>query len=272
MKRTVFRLVGMASAMLAAASTGSALTADNPYVGTITNRNLFNLKAPPDPSQAPAPPPPQVPNVLLAGITTVMGGKTALLRIPRPARPPEPAKEVSVILAEGAPAEEGVQVLEINVAAGTVKISNNGTLQTLDIEKNAPKAAAAPAATAPGAPVPGAKPVLPLPLPAPAVSAAPGSVTSIGRPLRGNAGVFQSGSGVVGGGPSALPTPASRAASPSITADEQQVLMELNRDQTRDAVISGDMPPLPPTDLTPPQDMGTPVAPVINPPSVPAAQ
>lgn len=270
MKRTVFRLVGIASAMLAAVSTGWALTADNPYVGTITNRNLFNLKAPPDPSQVPTAPPPQVPNVLLAGITTLMGGKTALLRIPRPARPPEPAKEVSVILAEGAPAEEGVQVLEINVAAGTVKISNNGTLQTLDIEKNAPKAAAAPAA-APGAPVPGAKPVLPLPLPAPAANAAPGSVTSIGRPLR-STGALSSSGGVVGAGPSALPTQASPSATPALTADEQQVLIELNRDKTREAVANGDLPPLPPTDFTLPQDMGTPVAPVINPPTVPAAQ
>ncbi|HEU5070552.1 MAG TPA: hypothetical protein VFV96_09095 [Verrucomicrobiae bacterium] len=271
MKRTVFRLVGIAGALLAAVSTASALTADNPYVDTITNRNLFNLKAPPDPSQAPTAPPPQVPNVLLAGITTLMGGKTALLRIPRPARPPEPAKEVSVILAEGAPAEEGVQVLEINVAAGTVKISNNGTLQTLDIEKNAPKAAAAPAAAAPGAPVPGAKPVLPLPLPAPAANVAPGSVTSIGRPLR-STGALSSSGGVVGAGPSALPGQAPLTGTPQLTADEQKVLMELNRDQTRDAVISGDMPPLPPTDLTLPQDMGTPVAPVINPPTVPAAQ
>jgi hypothetical protein len=248
-----------------------ALTADNPYVGTITNRNLFNLKAPPDPSQAPAAPPPQVPNVLLAGITTLMGGKTALLRIPRPARPPEPAKEVSVILAEGAPAEEGVQVLEINVAAGTVKISNNGTLQTLDIEKNAPKAAAAPAAAAPGAPVPGAKPVLPLPLPAPAANSAPGSVTSIGRPLRSTVAPSQAG-GVVGMGPSGLPTQAAQSAAPALTADEQQVLIELNRDQTREAVANGDLPPLPPTDFTLPQDLGTPVAPVINPPPVPAAQ
>src|SRR5438309_1180020 len=110
MKHNRQTLVCGLSALLAGTQIGIAVSADNPYVDTITNRNLFSLKAPPDPaSLVPQVVPPPLPDVKLAGITTLMGTTRAILRVMRPARPPEPAKEVSLFLSPGSPAEESIQ-------------------------------------------------------------------------------------------------------------------------------------------------------------------
>lgn len=170
-----------------------------------------------------------------------------------------------MILAVGEPAQGGVQVLEINVATATVKIDNSGTIQTLDLEKNAPKAAAAPP---PGVmPVPTGNPRsgLPMPVPAPAAAAAPNSITAIGRPLRGQNPAGSSSSSILGAGPSGLPSPAAQAAAAAaakqLTAEEQIVMMEVERERTKDKVAAGLMPPLPPTALTPPGSAGMPTPP-----------
>ena len=68
----------------------AAISADNPYLTTITNRNLFRLTAPPDPALLiPVVAPPPLPEVKLAGITTLMGKTLAILRVPRAAKPPD---------------------------------------------------------------------------------------------------------------------------------------------------------------------------------------
>ena len=111
-----------------------AETAGHPYLG-IAGSNVFRLKAPP-----PTPPPLRsVPlaRAKLVGITT-MGDKRALLRVYLPANPPEPAKEVSCILAVGQ--REGlIEVLEIDEVAGTVKVNNSGTVMVLAFEKESPR-------------------------------------------------------------------------------------------------------------------------------------
>jgi hypothetical protein len=245
MQRQSSLLVGLLSLALALPVTGLAVTANNPYVDSITNRNLFSLKAPPRPEDLAAKtPPPPVPNVTLAGITTLMGGKRALLRVPRPARPPEPAKEIPLILKEGDPAEEGVQVLEINIASGTVKVNNNGTVQTLDMEKNAPKAAAAPAPGAVPVPPPHPRSAIPVPVPAPAAAPVPGAgPVSIGRPLRTNigGGGGDASGGVLGGGPSGISQPQAPA---PLSMEEQVIMIEANRAANPDQA-----PILPPTEL-----------------------
>ena len=110
-------------------------TITNPYLETITNRNLFQLKSPmPVVAVDPTPRRP-LREIKLSGMTGIYDQKLAILRVPRNARPPEPP-EVSVILGEGAPAEEGVRVLEINLPAGTVRIMNGDTEQLLDISKS----------------------------------------------------------------------------------------------------------------------------------------
>ncbi len=257
MKQNRLTLACLLSALLAGLHPASAVSSENPYLNTVTNRNLFSLKPPPDPAtlvpQVQAPP---LPNVMLAGITTLMGNPRAILRVPRPARPPEPAKEVSLFLSAGAPAEEGVQVLEINVAAGTVKIVNQGTQQDLDIVKNAPKAGAAPA-PAPGTiPVPPPRPggVIPAPPPTPGVPA----VTSFGRPIRGS-GASGSSTSVLGGGPGQMADP--NAPPPVAPVEEQIAMMAILHEQERAKVAAGlikpqDMMPYPPTELNEPEDQG----------------
>lgn len=234
------------SALLAGTQVGTAVSVDNPYLDTITNRNLFSLKAPPDPSTlVPQVAPPPLPSVKLAGITTLMGTTRAILRAKRPAKPPEPEKDVSLFLSPGGAAEEGVQVLNIDVAHGLVKISNNGTVQDLDIAKDAPKAAAAPA------PAPANSPIPPRPgMVAPAPGAAP-AVTS--RPMRTGDG------GVIGGGPGQMGNAGSASAAsdaPPIPSNEEQTwTMALARERDLARLAAGqirqeDIPPYPPNEVT----------------------
>jgi len=229
----------------------------NPYVDAITNRNLFALKAPPSAEELAAlnvKPPEALPKVLLTGITTLMGGKRALLRVQRLAKPPEPAKEIPLILAEGSPAEEEVQVLEIDVAAGTVKISNRGTSQLLDITKDSPKAAPAP----PVAAAAGVRPGGAIPLPGGRVPppGGGGGIPIPPRPVRGGGG-GAGGSGdaanpaspavaapALGGGWSGGGVGGGVAAVPQISHEEQTILIEAQRLQGGENVII-----LPPTEL-----------------------
>lgn len=239
MKHNSLTLACGLSALLAGTQMGTAISADNPYLDTITNRNLFSLKPPPDPaSLIPVVQPPPLPDVKLAGITTLMGNTRAILRVMRPAKAPDPAKEVSLFLSPGSPAEDGVQVLEIDVARGLVKISNSGTPQTLDITKNAPKAAAAPP-PATGLPVPPPRPGGVIPVP-PSAPGAPPPITSIGRPMRGSGPV-------IGGGPNQLGTPAGPEPVSAEMAAINYAGMVLRDKPLTDAGI---MPPYPPSELT----------------------
>jgi hypothetical protein len=116
-----------------------ALVADtprNPYLGIASN-NVFHLKQPV--AQVFEPPAPPLPRIKLVGITT-FGGKWALLKVYLPARPPEPAREFSCILAVGQ--RSGVvQVLEVDELAGSVKVSNSGKemLLTLETDRAGPQ-------------------------------------------------------------------------------------------------------------------------------------
>lgn len=223
------------AALALVAATLPALAVVNPYYEPITSRNLFGLKPPPppeDPAKEVKPPePPQ--KVLLTGITTLMGGKRALMRVQKPAKPPEPAKEVPLILAEGGPAEEEIQVVSIDVAAGTVNILNRGVPQLLDISKDAPapKAGAAPApAPAPGA-VP--RPGIPIP-PPPALGAGPGAggIVVPPRPVRGGDAAAQSGNPTSPGLGISQPPPgviSARDLVRPISPEEQVIMIEAQR-------------------------------------------
>ena len=130
-------------------------TSANPYEG-ISTRNVFALKpplaltAPPDSTVPPS-------NITLCGITDILGRKQALLKAQVPPRPPaQPAKEESYILTEGQ-SEGGVEVLAIDQKAGTVKVNNHGAIQTLDFANNGTKLPAA--SSLPMAAVPGLAPV-----------------------------------------------------------------------------------------------------------------
>ncbi len=123
----------------------------NPY-HEISDRNLFGLRPPPPPRTEQLVTEP--PKVLLTGITTILGDTRALLKVQFPARPSQPVKEESCILAEGQ-RQGSLEVLEINEKAATVKVDDAGTVMMITFEKhpNVQKNLSIPAPPAPKAPV-----------------------------------------------------------------------------------------------------------------------
>ena len=124
-------LVVTLSGMVLSANGGAAVgvaAAASPYHG-IAQRNVFNLKEP-QPVIEPRPAI-KLPRITLTLITTIFGDKRAGLKWPAaPSRPGEQLKEESHIFSVGQ-SEAGVEVLDIDEVAGTVKIKNHGELQTL---------------------------------------------------------------------------------------------------------------------------------------------
>jgi hypothetical protein len=221
-----------------------AAAADNPYQG-IVERNVFGLKPPPPP---PSPednkPPP--PKIILTGITTILGNKRALLKFTPPPKPGEPAKEQAFTLAEGE-REGGLEVLEIDEKAATVKVNNYGTVATLDFESNGIKTPTA----APGVPPqPGMPPAIRPGLPMP--GGVPGAVPMPARPLRmpgtGASVTPQAtaGTGVASANPVAPPPQSVEEA--AANAEMSQFLLEVNRIKYQPLVEKGEWPPLPPGD------------------------
>jgi hypothetical protein len=112
----------------------NALAARNPYQ-QISTRNVFGLR--PAPIIHTELPPAPLPKVILTGITTILRGKRALLKIQFPAGPREPAKIESVILAEGE-RHGPIEVLVIDEKAAAVKVNNSGTVALITFERPNP--------------------------------------------------------------------------------------------------------------------------------------
>jgi hypothetical protein len=271
-----------AAAALALCTAASALTSDssaNPYQG-IVERNVFGLKPPPPPPdpEANKPPPPKL---TLTGILSgsVFGGKRALMKAPPSAgKPGEQAKgEQSYILAVGQ-RDGDVEVLDIDDKAGSVRVNNAGITVVLTFEKDGQKGSV-------GAPPPGVIPTAPGAIPPPIVPAAnpykaaggspgfvppsrpmryPGSAGSMTPPVIGGASPVASYAGAsapsvsVGGstlslGSSSSPNIPAPVANPvhELSFEEQMLMVEMERERTKNLVLSGKMPPLPPTPATP---------------------
>jgi hypothetical protein len=122
--------------------------AGNPYEG-IASRNVFRLR--PSLYQEQLPAPVLLPRVTLNGITTILGDRRALLRVTHPAQPPEPATEMSCILAVGQ-REGPVEVLVIDETAGSITINNSGTVMVLTLAKDSPQPQAMPRTVPPSPP------------------------------------------------------------------------------------------------------------------------
>jgi hypothetical protein len=144
---------------LALGNGAQALVSDSsggPYHGIVA-RNVFDIHppVPHDPAldKPPAPPPP---NIRLQGITDILHRKQVIFKVQLPPKPPAPAKEESYILTEGQ-REGEIEVLEIDVKAGTVKMNNYGIITNLSIELNSEKLVSGPPVGAPP-PAPGAQP------------------------------------------------------------------------------------------------------------------
>ena len=236
--------------MCAAATATAADAAANPYQG-IVERNVFGLKPPPPPPdpESTKPPPPKI---FLTGITTILGKKRALLKFTPPVtKPGEQPKEQACTLGEGQ-GEGGLEVLEIDEKAGTVKVSNYGTVATLDFESNGVKTApgAAPPGMPPGMP-PAMRPGMPIPgaMGAPGMGGAPmptrqlrvpGAGASVTPQATGRAGLPGINTGV-------NPSVAAQAAEPqgSSSLEENLLMLEVNRIKNQPLVDAKLMPPLP---------------------------
>jgi hypothetical protein len=148
MTRGQISLVCTLGILLSGMASASAANSANPYQ-SIVDRNVFALKPPPpppDPALLNKPPPGKI---TLTGITTILGNKRALLKVAVPAKPPQPAKDDSYILAEGQ-RDGTVEILAIDEKAGSVKVNNAGDIVVLTFEKDGAKPNPAAHAPAPG--------------------------------------------------------------------------------------------------------------------------
>jgi len=246
----------------------------NPY-SAVAERNIFGLKDPPPPPAEPEPEPEPPPNVKVVGITTLMGIPRALVKVQVPAKPQQPAKEDSYIMVAGGPAQGGVEVLEIkdsnDLKDVKVKIRVGGKESWMALDKDTPKAAPAVAAAAGGNPaqVAAAQAAAQKLAAARAAAAAanPGANPGNGiptRPVRTAQGGPANAMGYAGGVPGYTPGAALQTGTTQqkrqamvhdygLSREEQVILIEANREMTIEDVALGDMPPLPPTEMTPPE-------------------
>jgi hypothetical protein len=132
-------------ALCTVAHAGS-VTPNNPYAPIVV-RNVFDLNPPQPVDQTPTEPPPKItPN----GIMTIFGSPQALFKAASPAKPGQPAKDISYILSEGQ-RQDDIEVVRIDEKDGIVTFNNHGTVQ--EIPLTAAPALTAPASFAPN-PVP----------------------------------------------------------------------------------------------------------------------
>lgn len=228
----------------------------------ILDRNPFGLKPPPVAPSAPTNAPVETPtNYKLSGITALFKPPRAMF-VNQP--PGKPAPEY-VSLSEGQ-RQGGIEVLPggINLSNGTVRVKISGEERTMSFEKDGLKPAGGPPImTAPGVPVPFGQfnPVQPTPggsmvapaIPTPQPSYRPPN--TMPQPVN----------------PAVIPVPAQFQGTPTrpvrtvpltqqnqttpppaphIDPVEQTVRMEIQRVVDAPKVQRGDLPPLPPTDLT----------------------
>jgi hypothetical protein len=234
----------------------------------ILDRNPFGLKPPPPPTPPPTNTVPETPtNYKLSGITALFNPPRAMFVNQVPGKPTPEYLSLSEGQRQGA-----IEVLAngINLKAGSVRVKISGEERTLSFEKDGLKAAAgAPIMTAPGVPrpMPGFNPVQPTPggsmAPPPGISAPqfnrPSPTTPQAVPAATPAipppGQFQNtptrqirtGSVTV---PIQQQNQTSPPPAPNVDPVVQTVAIEVNRAATKTQVDAGQLPPLPPTDLT----------------------
>ncbi|MDW7979711.1 MAG: hypothetical protein RMH97_04005 [Verrucomicrobiales bacterium] len=288
MNKRASSFIGLA-AVLAGSLQGLTTLADastNPY-RAIIDRNVFGLKPPvkpPDPAEM-APPPPKV---ALMGLASMGGRKIALIKFLEPPKPGQPVPQEPLVLAEGE-ATEDIEVVEIDEKAGRAKILNRGTTLTLDIKDYEAKVAGAgPQPAGPGGAPPGPGPRMaslptlprpggpqgpspqppaqPSPVPKP-VQSQPGQQAHSGGAAAAQASSTGAGGLVLNTTPTLPQRPIRTPEPPPMSYEEQVIMIELERERTRELFLRGEYPPLPPTELTPEEDLKLILAP--EPPAPP---
>jgi hypothetical protein len=239
----------------------SIASPENPYAPIVV-RNVFDLNPPqkvdPPPVAEAAPPPKITPT----GIMDIFGHLQVFFKVSDPGKPGQAPKDNSYILSEGQ-GQDDIEVVKINEKDALVTFNNHGTVQELPLSSQS----ASPAPAAAGNPnipnIPGFRPNVsggnPL--------GGPGNVVGSGM----NLGATSSGGGNGGNNFNGLPAVPGRAnysatqqQQPAMTPEEQVIAMEANRELTKQQVIQGTMPPLPPTVMTPPDATGVGGAPLVN--------
>ena len=239
--------------------TGSGTTppSNNPYQA-IADLNAFRLKPtppPPEPEKVKTPPP----KITLTGISTMLGQKKVYLKTPgTPGKPGEPAKEQYYEIAEGT-MDRDIEVLEINAQLGTVRIKYEGTEIPLNFVDNGAKAIAPP----PGQPgQPGAPGMIPPPgsvgAPAPSFGNPASNVRPLPtRTLRLPTPSASAAPSMAPGFARSNPTMQSPAPQNEMSEEQLTLMVELERERTKQQVAAGLLPPLPPTRVSPPGSPGT---------------
>ena len=232
----------------------------NPYA-VVVARNIFNLNppVPVDPNAKLIEPPVKItPN----GIMSIFGQLQVLFKVA--AKPG--GKDASYILTEGQ-RQDDIEVTKINEKAGVVTFNNHGVTQDLPLVITPPSSTPAPAITGgfSGASTPGGNNPFNN-----RFGNRGGGNNFGGGNSSGNNPSAGSGSGprnVPTRSPSLIQQPQS-----TMSQEEQVVAIEVNRELTKQKVIAGDMPPLPPTEMTPDDATSTGGRPLVTPgPSAPGA-
>ena len=215
----------------------------NPYAPVVV-RNIFGLNPlpPVDPNATPAEPPVKItPN----GIMTIFGQLQVLFKVAG-----KPPGQDAYILTEGQ-RQDDIEVTKIDEKTGVVTFNNHGIVQTLPLVPATPSSSAAPVASFGNGPIPAGN------------SGANGFINRFGN--RGgnfmgrnrgggnggnNSGGMNNGSNS-NGGHASVQNPLADQISPGVTPETQPILIEANRIATQSQVDSGELPPLPITELTP---------------------
>ena len=237
----VVRLTGGLALVASVVFAANGASEGNEY-RVIPARNVFNLHAQEPPPRTNEPPPPPSPNVKLTGITSMLGVKRAFFMVSPPAQPGKPpGTEQSFIIQEGQ-SQGGIDVLQVNEKAATVKIRNAGTETVLALNSS-PVLPSGPAQAASGPGMAGASRARP-----------PG-----GRPYgnfrRQSADATESASPLPVGEPSLASSPIPGAPSvapataaqqpPDVSLEEKAILTEIERQKTQSMVDQGLYPPIP---------------------------
>ena len=211
---------------LAGTVVSSAPAAENPYTPIVT-RNVFGLVPIPVHDPANDPPETPLPKITPNGIMKLFGKLQVLFKVAgTPAKPGQPAKDESYVLAEGERQDE-IEVQKIDEATSTITFDNHGTIQSLPLVAGPANAAGpAPAVASGGVPRPFMPAVIP---PPPASSGVPPPMNFGGR----------------SGRPATPSTPQSE----QLTPEAQVIMMEAQRAQWKKEGNPA-LPIMPPTPIS----------------------
>ena len=246
-------LLFIAAALLLSASAWvqDAAAADKPYA-SIISRNMFGLlPIPPPPSANAGPPAEPKPKITPNGIMMLFGKLEALFKVASKGKAGQPPGDVPYVLAEGE-MQDGITVVKINQAEGTVTFDNHGEIQPLALvaAANTTSPAAPGGGPAQGAGSNPGQPPRQSPL-SPAARAALFGSQATQNSITSNPGNVENAGGPNNYQPPGAQPPAKTIEDQVISAARDMALIEQNRIATQPAVDAGLLPPLPPTMLTP---------------------